>query len=526
MRIEIDVEDLDIYRFFVDISHLHGAPCAIRIPVVVVQNTPVAAFSYTFSYENCQTVITFTNNSYIYDGVNNDRVPDEFLWDFGTIANPSSNFTPPSITVSNLNDTTIYVSLSVFLSNSIYDSTITVPIFVPDLRRPLPNPILNDTICFGQTIFFGGYFLSPPPGLHTFFDTIPHPITACDSIVHLRVTVRPEIIFSLTPHDVVGAPNTGWIDVTTSVVGYEWYLNGVRNAPLTGLAGGEYTVILVYDGCLSAPQTVTIIQDCLKVEWIEVEFVCDTATTDAFLEIRYSLGIGHRSTFDVLFSDEALAAGFSDVLNVPADEQPLQILLPANVRPKRYTANVLFRDVVCQDTIIPVSFTVYHPARMLMQKWDNLIEILELGLYEFYDFQWFKNGVALVNENNPTLYIRDGVLDFDAEYWVELTRKDDGMRLRSCPAIIAPRGTNYLPPGVNVSTSLHPTILRAGESAVLNLSQAANALVYNTLGILQSNTRFENIGTHSLFISHQSGYFLVRVIQDDGRQEVFRVIVR
>ncbi len=562
----IDIPATDTTIYYCDVRYMEDTTCGFTLYTQAFPRFPVAEFEYEYRAENCQNLVRFVNKSHImtqYEGnvEHTDDPCEAYTWDFGTgqtsaQINPEVAFPDEGGTF----DVTLYAYIADMQCREDTVVTITIPpigtqydtirveacegtpyIFgdrlimgagtyfdtVPSVLTGCDSitvlqltyhpqydmPVVVDTICFGDTCSFGG---------RTFTQTTQEEIWltsqyGCDSIVSLDLYVCDEITFDAVPTDVLEGPNSGRIDLeNVSVEDYTWSLNGEMNAPLTGLAGGVYTVVVYNEhGCASAPVEVTIVQDCLEVELSDAPLICGD---DAAFSIPYSIGKGYPTTYDVVFDEQAKAAGFADQVGVMADGIDLQVPLPAGVRPGQYTMTLLFEDLLCDTVVWPIDFTVQYPASILTQKWNDVIAIRNAannGGYDFSAYQWYKDGQPIEGETDPYLYIAEGALDTIAEYAVLLTRSDDGESVLTCPII----------PVWKAETDLYPTVVPPDVPVTMSLSEPASVQVYDMWGVRVKAQDYPAGAAQQLVVSDVAGHYFVHVRLQSGATRSFKVIV-
>ena len=382
---------------------------------------------------------------------------------------------------------------------------------------PVYDVEVDTTICFGDVYELNGVGYSRDT-------TVVKNLAAltwcgCDSIVTLHLSVRDEITFDVVPIDVLDGPNSGRIDLeNVSVDPYTWSLNGVMDAPLDKLAGGDYMVVVYNEfGCASEPIEVTVLQDCLEIGLDSIPEICGD---EPHFEISYQQGKGYATTYNVLFDDAAKAAGFADMQDVMVDGEPVRVPLPQGLRPDTYRMDVVFEDVLCENLVFPVSFTVKYPASMVVQKWNDVLAILNAahnGGYEFSSYQWYKDGEPLEGETGAYLYVGDEGLEVNAEYAVLLTRSDDSVSVFTCPLV---------PEWREETVGLYPTVVPAASPVMLSVQEAAMVSVYDAMGILQKKQSFEAGAGQPLYVSDRTGYYFVKVALSEGESSLFKVLVR
>ena len=564
----IDIPATDTTTYYCDVRYMEDTTCGFTLYTQAFPRFPIAEFEYEYSPKNCQNIVRFINKSHImtqYEGnvEHTDDPCEAYTWDFGN--GQTSAQINPEVAFPNEGGT-FDVTLYAYIADRQCMEDTVVTITIPAIG--VQYDTIQADICEGSAYPFGGNRYIMAEG--TYFDTVPSVLTGCDSITMLELTVHPqfdmpavvdticfgdtysfagrtftqtiqqeiwltsqygcdsivaldlyvfdEITFDAVPTDVLEGPNSGRIDLeNVSVENYTWSLNGEMNAPLDGLAGGDYTVVVYNDhGCASAPVEVHITQDCLEVDVADAPVICGD---DPSFLLSYSLGKGYPTTYDVVFDERAKAAGFADLFDVATDGADLQVPIPSGVRPGQYGLTLQFEDLLCDTVFRPVDFTVQYPASILAQKWNDVIAIrnaVNNGGYDFSAYQWYKDGQPIEGETEPYLYITEGALDTIAEYAVLLTRSDDGESVLTCPIV----------PVWKAETDLYPTVVQPEEPVTMSLSEPATVQVYNAWGMRVKAKDFQAGGGQRLVVADVPGHYFVHVRLQGGDTRSFKVIVQ
>ena len=565
---ELEIPATDTTTYYCKVCYLEQSSCCFELSTQIFPRFPIADFGYEIVHEKCRTVVHFKNKSHVmtrFDGneVHTSELCNMHFWDFGN--GQSSPVFDPQLVCKNEGEV-LNVTLTAYLGDCPKDTTIEIRI--PAIGETLD--LEEGEVCYGDSYIFadGRQYLMAGG---TYYDTVPSICTGCDSITKLELTVHPqyndpevldticfgeyrdfggkkfnttkkhevwlksqygcdsiltlnlyvrdEITFRLEGTDVLEGPNTGKIEIKDpSLSNYTYTINDQLNGSLTGLSGGVYTIVLYneYD-CPSEPQKITIMQDCLEIEMGESPPIC---ANDPSFEMSYEIGKGFPTTYDILFSEKAQAAGFNDLLSLPADGTPITIPLPTDVRPDVYEMNIAFEDLLCDTLYNLVSFTVRYDSVITEQKWNDVIAILNStynGGYEFSAYQWYKDGSPMFGETRSYIYIENSTLDYDAEYSVLLTRLDDGALLFSCP--IKPQFRNS-------QISLYPLVLNKQDQATLMVPYSGQVTVYDSMGRKQKSFEAHADMEMKFRVSEKEGYYVVIVQLDNNVQESFKMIVK
>ena len=140
---------------------------------------------------------------------------------------------------------------------------------------------------------------------------------------------------------------------------------------------------------------------------------------------------------------------------------------------------------------------MYYSSSILQEKFDNTLTVYDAehnGGYTFVDnkYRWYKNNELMPNDSSSYIYLGDDEFAASDCYYLEVTRKDDGVVMRTCE-ICPGDGT----PVDNIYSSVPyvvNTIVKAGEAIVIaNVNQAVVNL-YTITGQLVETQHIEYDG--------------------------------
>lgn len=345
---------------------------------------------------------------------------------------------------------------------------------------PADTHLYPDPICFGDSLVYEGHVFHSPGSNKEERVVLPSAY-GCDSVIILHLTYSDEVTFDYDHKDVEDTPNSGEIIITSAPDKYTWSLNGEMNAALTGLSGGTYELI-VYDsiGCPSKPVEVVIDQNCMDVT-LDVALPMTVCADDSVLFIPCSFGGGVPTTFELKYGEKAAAAGFTDYSALFADVDNLvEIRLPKSVRPDRYEADIVVKDIICDDITLSVTFDVCYPSSILKQKWNDVLAVLNSdnnGGYDFTAFRWYKDGSLIPGADDSYLYTGSAGLDTAGLYWAELTRAGDGAVVATCPFTPELR-TDSRPYPVSTVAAV------AQRVKIMNVMASLSVAIYSVTGIV------------------------------------------
>lgn len=410
-------------------------------------------------------------------------------------------------------DTVVYEGINVAGCDSI------TTLFLTALPRNKDVEV-TDTICFGETYYVGNYPFTEP---QTKKEVLLKNRFGCDSTVVLTLVVMDEVTFSVSATNEADNPGSGSITITDAPENYTYSVNGEPGGPLTGLKGGTYTII-VYDenGCPSAPAEVIVESECLEVD-IADNLKLVACADDRNVSVPFSVIKGYISGYDLVFDQKALKAGFSKDSSHMAADTLISLALPEMCRPDIYTAALIFKDVICDEILIPVSIEIHYPQSIIAQKWNDVLAVQNAaynGGYEFSAFQWYRNGSPMEGEVHPYYYSGQNT-PFNAAdvYHAVLTRADDGVSIPTCPVAITQR--------TDVSAYPIQTVVPMGAPLKITGTDAgtkATARIYNAAGQLCAEAEI-SAGISEMAVPQTAGVYIL-YIDCDGNRSQHRIIVR
>lgn len=573
-ELQIPANDRDVYycrcSFKDDSDPGKSERCYFDLHTVVAPREPMADFQWEWASSDCQNKVKFYNRSHVLtvvDGnIEHTKEPTQSVyWTVNGRMEIVNDFTytlPPEggkldvllrAGISNdecVDDTIFTVDIpSIICEADTVDSIVCDGTYVqwgatattksgyyPDslvnfagcdsirvlnlkVIPPIPDTYIPDTICFGDSVMFNGKWLKES-GDYKYWGTS---VSGCDSVVVLKLLVRDKVEFDYEVTDVVDVPNSGEIRITNAPEGYTYKLNGVNVAPLTHLAGGYYGLI-VYDsvGCPSDSVEILINQDCLEFALAEKP-PYTACSGEGSIVLQCEFPAGTPTTYTINYSDLAAAAGFVNSNEKFGDGNEVIIRLPEACRPGHYDAELTVHDIICDDHVIPLRFSVYYADTIVRQKWNDVLAVTNNrynGGYDFLAYQWYKDGNPLPGEIGPYLYLEaDNILDYAAQYHVLLTRSDDGVSVPSCPLTPEPRTdvALYPVPASSVGRSNMPVLIQ-------NVSGQADVLLFNAGGQKVAEGTID-VGHPEVVLPPMPGVYLM-VIKSASDCSTHKIIVR
>ncbi len=317
--------------------------------------------------------------------------------------------------------------------------------------------------------------------------------------------------------------------------GHAHGLNDIRDAPLpgndtkititipSGVRPNDYNAQLIIRDPLCGDQTFDLLMkmvfSCLQVQLAEVPFVCQD---DIEYVIPFVVDSGITTVYSILFDSVALAQGFVNLVNVSmVDINAFTIPVPTAAAAGVYHAQLVLRDVLCEDVLIDLELPLHYSSEIILQRWDDVIAVRNTNpkdgsslAGEFVNFQWYKNGEEIADATKSYYYAEEG-LDMTATYQVELTLAD-GTVLSHCA---------YMPKVETMQqVSVQPTQTQMGQSVVVTSPVAGMVSCYSSTGLLMS-TMAISAGENTMSVPSLQGVYILHVKTSNG-VETFRVTVK
>ncbi len=445
----------DTTTYYCDVSYLDNANCSFTLSSAVIPHNPKADFDWNWTPEKCNNTLKFVNTSKVFANINGvdsllegERC-EHYVWEFnfnGEIT--TTDLVNPRYVMPNEGGK-LGVSLSAYLEDEkcvdVFDTIITIDSIYPhDIK-------IDEELCWGDYIVFGSELIAESG---TWIDTFPN-VWGCDSVVTMNVVVREPI------EDVV---------VYDTVCSLEPYHIGDYMFDSTGV----YEVLLTTDlGCDSV-----VILHLEKMAPLAAEiddiyrWVC---ADDSLFLVEYELVKGARGFENAECTLKCQNPKVDDKqVEVRVSDSCFEIVMPYNLRPDSYTAEIVLLDTVktCGNVVLEVVFDVYYSSSLMEPKFGHMITVLDSahnGGYVFDEYRWYRDGDLMDGETQPFLYL-DGVM-FDGEcYYLEVKRKDDGVVMRSCE--VCPDAVTAVDGVLIGELIVEPTVVDVGGLIKVNNQQS------------------------------------------------------
>ena len=211
------------------------------------------------------------------------------------------------------------------------------------------------------------------------------------------------------------------------------------------------------------------------------------------VSVRFLIHQGEPAYYHLIFSDEALAAGFDDTIwHEFVDSSLLTFPIPGNCPAGHYSAMVEFQSVGQVYTAYTFTFNINLSNAYYVLAFNDVISIDNSGRLDgqpdrFRTFQWYHNGETIPNANKP-YYQEPGGLNGKYSVMVNLGTDDEAM---VCP-------TNIYNPTDKVAIHLMPSpVVSTTTIKLQGFDEAQHQLqVFNSNGVVVHTATFQ--GTQHL----------------------------
>ena len=282
--------------------------------------------------------------------------------------------------------------------------------------------------------------------------------SGCSSVASANAVVTviptPVVAVAVTGNTTIceGGATTLTANVTPAGVayGYQWYVNnvlieGATNASLTvSPAANEnpyiYTVVVTAaPGCIvtSEPTAITVVADPVVVASVDNAITCVggtatfTATVDGGVANINGLNGYTFAWYSNFSSTEPIATtpSYTTTGNEAADAYSYWVVVTSPYGCQTMS-NVVSHTVVA-DPVVTVAVAQGYPTTVCDGGVTTLIANVTGG-YGVASYQWYKNGIQLYGQTNPTLVTDPIIFNETADYTVVVTQTGVG-----CEAVSA-----------------------------------------------------------------------------------------
>ena len=467
------------------VSFIEQPDCYFEISTTSEPRFPVPDYTFEPVYENCMSQLRFSNHSHVmnmWEGEEKHTTEptNESLWTFRSLTTGQTN---PTYTCREYGDS-VEVTLTAYIGadnscDSTRVDTIIVPNIVPDSTE------FHIETCSETPIKFDGKWFDHDTVYKASFPNF----AGCDSVSTLYLHVYP------TPKDTYRHDS---ICSNQKVnVGGRYF-----NVPMVD----SLIMLKTPNGCDSAVYLTLTVNQLLNVTIDSLPYACaDEEQMFILFDITEGIYDSLVIKFNTpLFRDTVIYDQVSTVA-IPYD---------ANILPGHYSATMRFYQFCCGTYTRTRGFDIRYRSSIVEQKWNDVLTLLSPkynGGYEFTAYQWYKNDMPLEGETHSYLY---QPLDFEAEYYVEVVRKD-GVMMKTCP----------IQPIYHEQQSEYPTVVKAAQRVPVYMEHSATIWYYTVSGQLYSSFTLPQ-GYADLPTPEQPGIFVLKAVNAQGETKAQVMIVQ
>ena len=473
------------------VSFIEQPDCYFEISTTSEPRFPVPDYTFEPVYENCMSQLRFSNHSHVmnmWEGEEKHTTEptNESLWTFRSLTTGQTRTTTttnPTYTCREYGDS-VEVTLTAYIGaknscDSVRVDTIIVPNIVPDSTE------FHIETCSETPIKFDGKWFDHDT---VYVASFPN-FAGCDSVSTLYLHVYP------TPKDTYRHDS---ICSNQKVnVGGRYF-----NVPMVD----SLIMLKTPNGCDSAVYLTLTVNQLLNVTIDSLPYAC---ADEEQMYILFDITEGIYDSLVIKFNTPLLR-------DTVIYDQVSTVAIPydANILPGHYSATMRFYQFCCGTYTRTRGFDIRYRSSIVEQKWNDVLTLLSPkynGGYEFTAYQWYKNDMPLEGETHSYLY---QPLDFDAEYYVEVVRKD-GVMMKTCP----------IQPIYHEQQSEYPTVVKAAQRVPVYMEHSATIWYYTVSGQLYSSFTLPQ-GYADLPTPEQPGIFVLKAVNAQGETKAQVMIVQ
>lgn len=479
------------HTFTCKVSFIEQPDCYFEISTVSAPRFPVPDYTYEPIYGDCMSQLKFTNTSHVMNKWEGEETHttepvNESFWTFRSLTTGQTRTTTttnPTYTCREQGDS-VEVTMTVYIGaenscDSTRVDTIVVPNIVPQSTE------FHYSTCSETPIKFDGQWFDRDT---VYVGTFPN-FAGCDSTSTLYLTVYP------APKDTYRHDSICSNQYVT--------INGIKyNQPMD-----DYLIMLKNDnGCDSAIYLTLTVNQLLEANIPQIPYAC---ADEEQMFIVFDIAAGVYDSLIIKFN----TPGLRDTV-IYEQVSSVEIPYDANILPGHYKASLYFHQFCCGVYAQAREFDIRYRSSIVEQKWNDVLTLLSPkynGGYEFVSFQWYKNDQPLPGENHSYIY---QPLDNNAEYYVELTRKD-GVTVKTCP----------IQPEYHEQQSDYPSIVHVSQMMRLYMEQPVTVWYYTISGQLYSTVHLPQ-GYCDLQAPDHAGVFVLKAVDANGESKSQVMIVQ
>lgn len=483
----MSVDPNDKTHYLVDVIYPTESRCYFTLKACAIPRFPFAEMTYTHTPKDCQNYVTFNNTSCIIteEGRSEEKV-DAIYWNFGN-GQTSMELNP----VLAVPDEGYYYDscyLVASLCNDLCTDTLWFELDVPAIGHVSTS--YETFKCQGDTVFVEGDTIVEPGSYIFLYES---KFSGCDSSVVVLVGDYP--VYDVEVRD-------------TIIVGEE-YQFGMQ----TLTEKGDY--VEIFKSVNDCDSNVTLHLHVLQLLDFDVTDYIEVCHDDEIIPLSFNILKGDPRDINIIFDDSAKIANFTDIQLRYDGNNMIEIPMPENVLPGKYTFFFDMYDGYVGYDSITITLDVRYGVSVLAQRWNDVIGVKNSaynGGFDFNLYQWFVNGDTIVGANSSILY-SESDLDFSAEYKVCLTRVSDGVSQFTCA---------FTPQKFDMSNQ-DLTVYNVRQVHEIETEEPAHVRIWSMLGDLYGTYKVD--GSASIVMPDKAGIYIMEIITADYRNS-YKILVK
>lgn len=483
----MSVDPNDKTHYLVDVIYPTESRCYFTLKACAIPRFPFAEMTYTHTPKDCQNYVTFNNTSCIIteEGRSEEKV-DAIYWNFGN-GQTSMELNP----VLAVPDEGYYYDscyLVASLCNDLCTDTLWFELDVPAIGHVSTS--YETFKCQGDTVFVEGDTIVEPGSYIFLYES---KFSGCDSSVVVLVGDYP--VYDVEVRD-------------TIIVGEE-YQFGTQ----TLTEKGDY--VEMFKSVNDCDSNVTLHLHVLQLLDFDVTDYIEVCHDDEIIPLSFNILKGDPRDINIIFDDSAKIANFTDIQLRYDGNNMIEIPMPENVLPGKYTFFFDMYDGYVGYDSITITLDVRYGVSVLAQRWNDVIGVKNSaynGGFDFNAYQWFVNGDTIVGANSSILY-SESDLDFSAEYKVCLTRVSDGVSQFTCA---------FTPQKFDMSNQ-DLTVYNVRQVHEIETEEPAQVRIWSMLGDLYGTYKVD--GSASIVMPDKAGIYIMEIITADSRYS-YKILVK
>ena len=476
------------------VSMIEESSCYFEMKTLAAPRFPVPAFEVEHKPHDCINFLKFTNKSHVmnkFEGWEDhtaEECNDVYEWTFRRLSDGHTTYSSakhPQVGGMQYNaGDSIWVSLTAFLGaenacDSTFDTIVYMPNIVPDTTEFYYSTCPENAIKFDDQWF----------NTDTLYVARYTNDAGCDSISILRLDVFPEVK-DIYRHDSICSDQS-------------LIINGVTyNQPLEN----HLIMLKTIHDCDSAMYLTLTVNKRIKANLDTMPYSC---ADEQNLYLPLTIQEGVFDSLVIVFSTPELR----DTVIYDPTVTEVNIPFAADITPGHYTVTFSFYQFCCGTHVVTRGIDVRYRSSIVEQKWNDVLTLLSPkynGGFEFTAYQWYKDGLPILGENNSYLY---QPLDLNSTYYVELTRAD-GVVIATCP----------IQPEYHEQQTPFPTIVTAGQHVPMYMAQPTTVWYYTMAGQFYTSFGMQQ-GYTDLMTPAQPGVYIVKSVNAEGETKAQTMIV-